>query len=111
MAKDKGIQLRVVEETGNYDMSISVARNALGQITQGLILGNVLHQNQAMILRTQPGQIKEYPRAGVGLLDIVNDNQIDMWKKSITEQFEADGQRISKLILTSQVLALEAKYK
>lgn len=111
MAKDKGIQLIVVEETGNYDLSLSVKRNSLGQITQGLIIGSTLYQNQAMILRTQPGQIKEHPQAGVGLLDIVNDHEIDMWKKRITQQLEADGQRISKLLLNTQGIALEAKYK
>jgi hypothetical protein len=111
MAKDKGIQLLVVEETGNYDLSISVARNAIGQITKGFLIDSTLYQNQAMILRTQPGQIKEFPAAGVGLLDIVNDNEIDMWKKRITQQLEADGQKISKLILNTQGIALEAKYR
>ncbi|MDD3685923.1 MAG: hypothetical protein PHE56_04060 [Bacteroidales bacterium] len=111
MAKDKGIQLLVIEQTGNYDLSLSVKRNSLGQITQGLMIGSTLYQNQAMILRTQPGQIKEYPGAGVGLLNIVNDNEIDMWKKRITQQLEADGQKISKLILNTQGIALEAKYR
>lgn len=106
-----GIQLIVVEETGNYDLDISVQRNTLGQISQGFVIGSTLYQNQAMILRTQPGQLKENLTAGVGLEDIVNDNEIDYWKRRIVEQFEADGQRIGKLQLSSQGLIIDAKYK
>jgi hypothetical protein len=103
--KNTGIQIN-----SDYDLDIKVIFDAQGKITSGLVIGDVLCQNQAMLLLAHKGEIKEYPRMGVGLGDIVNDNDILGWKNEIAEQIEFDGQRISKLELDETGLTLEANY-
>lgn len=93
----KGIQLHT-----DYDLLI---------VNGALQLGETTPQNQALILGANKGEFKELPMLGVGLADIVNDNDFDSWKREITEQLERDGQRIEKLNINSQGLTLEAHYK
>jgi hypothetical protein len=95
----------------DYDLDILVKRDGQGKIVSGLVIGEVTAQNQAMLLYAQKGEYKEYPLVGVGINDMVNDSDFDMWKKEITEQIEADGQRISKLVVNEKELILEASYK
>ena len=106
MAKNIGIQLN-----GDYDLDIKVRRDANGKIISGLVVGDVTFQNQALILKAQKGEFKENPTVGVGIEDIVNDNDIRLWKKEITGQLEADGQQIDKLVLNEREFILDAKYK
>jgi hypothetical protein len=108
MAVKTAIQLT---GTGNtYELLIQVKRPG-GIITQGIAIGDVTYQNQAMLLMAQKGELKEYPTVGVGLSDIVNDENLTGWKAEIIAQFEDDGQRIDKLILNEKGLTLGAKYK
>lgn len=77
----------------------------------GMRLAHTTPQNQAFILTAHKGDFKEYPLLGVGLTDIVNDNDFNEWKREITAQLETDGQRITQLELTAKGLHLEAQYK
>jgi len=106
MAKNIGIQLN-----SDYDLDINVRRDANGKIISGLTVGDVTYQNQAMILKAQKGEFKEHPTVGVGIEDIINDSNVRAWKKEITEQIEADGQRIETLIITEKEFILDAKYQ
>lgn len=108
MAKGIGIQL-LANETG-YDLDIKVKYDN-GLIISGFVVGDVLYQNQALILLSQKGEFKENPLLGVGINDVCNDHDFTQWRREITEQLEADGQRIDKLILNEKGLTLEAKYK
>jgi hypothetical protein len=105
MGKGTGIQLNE-----DYDLTISVRRDAMGKIISGLVIGNITHQTQALLLLAHKGEFKEYPTVGVGINDIVNDNDFDLWKREITAQMEADGQRIKRLVLNERGLTLEAGY-
>lgn len=106
MSRHTGIQLNA-----DYDLEINVKRDSNGLITQGIVVGDTTYQNQALILECHPGEIKEYPTLGVGLNDIVNDNEFEMWKRSIMENLEADGLQITTLEIDKNGLTLEAKYK
>jgi len=105
MAKNMGIQLN-----SGYDLDIKVRRDANGKITSGLTVGDVTYQNQAMILKAQKGEFKEHPTVGVGIENIVCDNDLRLWKKEIAEQLEADGQRIDRLVLNEREFILDARY-
>jgi hypothetical protein len=102
--KGTGIQL-----TKDFDLHISVIR-ANGLIVSGLVIGDVTAQNQAAILIAQKGEFKEYPTTGVGLNDIVNDDNSMHWEAEIAGQLKADGQRITRLSLDEKGLILEANY-
>ena len=103
--KNTGIQIN-----GNYDLAIQLRFDLNGKIVSGLVLGDVLYQNQAMLMLAHEGDYKENPLIGIGLPDIVNDNDFEYWTEKIAKQIEADGQKISRLELNEKGLILDAKY-
>jgi hypothetical protein len=103
--KGTGIQL-----DSNYDLIIQVKYDAQGKIAGGLSTGNVTYQNQALLLLAYKGEFKENPTVGVGINDVCNDGDFWLWKREITTQLEADGQRITRLSLDERGLILEANY-
>ena len=58
----------------DYEPLIDVRRDAAGRIEEGLRVGDVLRQNQALILTLHKGELKERPMVGVGLSDMLLDN-------------------------------------
>lgn len=106
MAKSRGILLN--SET--LDLQLDVERNALGQITQGIVCGNTLYQNQALILQSVKGEYKEYPILGVGISAMVCDDDLAGWKREIALQLEADTMRVDKVEITTQKLVVNADY-
>lgn len=96
---------------------IALKPNATGtafelDLTDGKMkLMEVTHQNQAMLLMARPGEFKEFPTMGVGLPDILLDHDLNGWRRRIIEQLEADGQRITRIKVTTQGVDLEATYK
>ena len=106
MAKNIGIQLK-----DGFDLDIQVRRDASGRIISGLVVGDITYQNQAMILKAQKGEFKGAPTVGVGIENMVNDHDFRLWRREITEQLEADGQRIDQLTINEREFILKAKYK
>jgi hypothetical protein len=100
----KGIGIQLTKE---FDLHINVVRGANGLIVSGLVIGDVTAQNQAAILVAHKGEFKEYPMTGVGLNDIVNDDNSMYWEAEIAGQLKADGQRIKRLSLDEKGLILE----
>lgn len=99
-----GIQLT------DYEPQINIKRDSLGQITQGLTLGETLQQNQAIILTMHQGELKERPLVGVGITDMLLDNDALYWKTKIEEQLEMDGQKVGSVKLTKTGIQIEATY-
>ena len=97
-----GIALTPNKSGTAYDIDLSSGKMTLMEVT---------HQNQAMLLIARPGEFKEFPAIGVGLQDMVLDNEISGWRRRIIEQIEDDGQCISKIRVTTSGICLEAKYK
>jgi hypothetical protein len=103
----KGIGIQLTKE---FDLHIHVVRDANALIVSGLVVGNVTAQNQAAILIAHKGEFKEHPTVGVGLNDIVNDDNAMFWENEIAGQLKGDGQRITRLSLDEKGLTLEADY-
>ena len=99
-----GIQLT------DYEPQINIKRDSLGQITQGLTLGETLQQNQAIILAIHQGELKERPMMGVGISDMLLDNDPIYWRTMIKEQLEMDGQKVGSVKLTKTGIQIEATY-
>lgn len=108
MAKDKGILLD--PETG--DLQISTKWNVLGTVEHDLVVGNATYQNQAVILQAFKGEFKEYPAIGVGIFDIVCDNDPTGWKREIALQLELDGMTVNDLEIDfiKNKLIIDASY-
>lgn len=99
-----GIQLT------DYEPQITIKKDELGLITQGLTLGDTLRQNQAVILAMHQGELKERPMVGVGVSDMLLDNDPIYWRTKIKEQLEMDGQKVDSVKISKAGLAIESKY-
>lgn len=109
MAKNRDVL--IAPTTG--DISISTQRNRLGLIEQGLIVGDTTVQNQAIILQSGPGQLKEYPTLGCDISSLVNDDNIIGWKREITLQLEADGMTVNEVTIDihNNKISIDAEYR
>ena len=100
----KGIQLE------NRDFLVDVVRRD-GLIVGGMVVDDILQQNQAIILDAHAGEIKSSPTLGVGVSDILLDHDPTAWKRRIREQLELDGQRVDALRVGTNKIEISAKYK
>lgn len=94
----------------DYDLAVDVRRDASGKITGGLVVGDILRQNQALILVMHKGELKSDPSVGVGISDMLLDHNFPIWKKEIREQMELDGQKVDSVQITTSGLVIDSKY-
>ncbi len=99
-----GIQL-----TG-YDVDVQVQRDAAGLIDSGLVLGDILAQNQALILSMHKGDLKSDVSVGVGIDRMLLDSDRLGWQREIQEQLELDGQVVESVDVTLTDIKIRAKY-
>lgn len=99
-----GIQLK------DYDIDVNVRRDASGLITSGLVLGDILHQNQALILVLHKGDLKSDVSVGVGIDRMLLDNERLTWTREIREQLEMDGQKVEDVSITDRQIIIKAQY-
>ncbi|MBR6077877.1 MAG: hypothetical protein IKP63_05950, partial [Paludibacteraceae bacterium] len=73
-------------------------------------VGDVLLQNQALILTLHKGELKERPAVGVGISDMLLDHDPLLWKTRIKEQLEMDGQTVNEVRITTSGIYINAEY-
>lgn len=95
----------------DYDIDVKVQRDSSGKIVSGMVVGDILAQNQALILQLHKGELKEDPSVGVGISDMLLDNDLQTWSREIREQMELDGQTVNRIVLTENELTIEARYR
>lgn len=100
----KAIQLN------DYDIEVKVKRDGYGKIVSGMIIGDVLYQNQALILSMRKGDLKENPSIGVGLSDLLLEHNLLSIRNEIRQQLELDGQTVNFIKVTESSIAIDAKY-
>lgn len=100
----KGIQMT------DYDLDIKVQRDSYRRIISGLVVGDILHQNQAVILSIGKGDLKENPSVGVGINDMLLDHDYNAIRNEIRQQLEMDGQKVSSVVVTDKGILIDAKY-
>lgn len=98
-------------QTTDYDIDVKVLRDSSGKIVSGMVVGDILAQNQALILQLHKGELKEDPSVGVGISDMILDSDLQNWSREIREQMELDGQTVDKIVLTENELTIEARYR
>lgn len=110
--KDFAIQLIQDSNDGDIgDVVVVPKRDALGKIVSGIVIGNTLPQNQAMILIANEGDIKEYPFIGVGFNDVLLGEELLEYRHKIRKHFAMDGLNIKVLELYDlKKFKLEASY-
>ena len=100
----KGIQMI------DYDLDIRPKYDAAGRILSGLVIGDILHQNQALILVFHKGDLKDDVSVGVGIDRMVLDNDQLTWTREIREQLEMDGQKVESVKVTDKTIKIDASY-
>lgn len=94
----------------DYDIQIQPQRDASGKIASGLVIGNVLYQNQALIIGGYKGEVKEAPYVGAGIGDMLLDHDPLAWRTEIREQLEIDGQTVESVKVSNSGISVEAHY-
>lgn len=100
----KGIQMI------DYDLDIKVVNDASGRIASGLVVGDILHQNQALILVMHKGDLKDDVSVGVGIDRMLLDNDWLGWEREIRDQLEMDGQKVEEVKVNSKTIKIKASY-
>lgn len=100
----KGIQLT------DYDLDIKVQRDRSGRIISGVQVGDILHQNQALILSIRKGELKENPSVGVGVADYLLSEDLNALQNEIRQQLEMDGQTVTSVTVAEDTIVIDSKY-
>ncbi len=104
--KGKGILL-----TDDYDLLVQPVTDANGRIVRGVLVGETLYQNQAVILQAQPGEIKELPVLGVAIMEALLDVDYTALRRRIRQHIELDGQKVNSVIFSqNKNLEIDASY-
>lgn len=99
-----GIQL------SDYDLAIRLEKDSSGRILSGLELGDILYQNQSLILQLHKGELHEDPSVGAGISDMLLDNDLQNWSREIREQMELDGQKVTSVKITTEMIIIDSNY-
>lgn len=96
-----------------YDVNVQPKRNSLGLIVEGMVVGETIYQNEALILVSHTGEFKENPMLGVGVNDMVNDNDIAQWEHAIRVNLSRDNMEVRtvKINRRNGNITIEADYK
>lgn len=94
----------------DYDLSVKVETDGAGKILSGLVVGDILYQNQALILSFNKGEVKSDVSVGVGINRMLQDNDWLGWSREIREQLEMDGQKVESVVVNSREIKIKAQY-
>ena len=94
----------------DYDLVIKAARDADGKIVSGVSIGDILAQNQALIIGCHRGEFKEQPAVGAGISGMLLGHDPLAWRTVIREQLEMDGQTVDEVAVTNRGIKIKAKY-
>lgn len=97
-------------QTIAFDIDIKPRYDRLGKITSGVVIGDVLAQNQAVILTMHKGELKERPELGVGINDMLLDHNPLYWRTIIREALELDGQKVRNVKITKSDISIDSTY-
>jgi len=93
-----------------FDIAITEEMD-LATLAGDFATGESTDQHQRCLLVAAPGSYLQNPGVGVGLHDnINNDEGIETIRKSIQQQFEADGMKITRLQVNGREVDVKANY-
>ena len=93
-----------------YDLEVKVVKDSSGRIVSGLTVGDILHQNQALILLFHKGDLKDDVSVGVGIDRMMLDNDRLSWSREIREQLNMDGQKVKDVTISETTIKIDASY-
>ena len=72
-----------------------------------MAVGETQFQEEYLVLSTQRGEWKEHPLVGVGVADMVGDEDLRFWKREITDNFARVGIKIKGVSLNNGILEIK----
>jgi hypothetical protein len=94
-----------------YELKIAAERDITGKIIKGAVIGNSLYQNTGLILICRKGEFKQIPALGVGIEDMLLDNDYLEWRRKIRINLELDDQTIRSVEFSGpDNLTIDAEY-
>ena len=110
--KNRAIQLNDSLDLQGIDLKIEVERDSDGKIIQGLVIGETMKQNQALIIIANPGEFKFNPTVGVAIDEMILDNDFLRMRHRIREHLEKDGMIVRAVDLSeNKPLLIDASYE
>ena len=99
-------------ERKRFGMQLDEMTNDIKIENGHIAIGETLPQNEYLLLVMNKGELKEDPLVGVGISDMLNDNDIIGWKRKIRDGLKADGLKVEQISISSdgRIKKLEAKY-
>ena len=99
-------------ERKRFGLQLDEMTNDLKIENGHIAIGETLPQNEFLLLVMNKGELKEDPLVGVGISDMLNDNDILGWKRKIRDGLKADGLTVEQISISSdgRIKKLEAKY-
>ena len=94
----------------DFDLSVNVEYDSAGRIVSGLVVGDILNQNQALILALHKGDLKDDVSVGVGIDRMILDSDWLTWQREIRDQLEMDGQTVESVLVDSESIKIKASY-
>lgn len=94
----------------DFDLSVNAEYDSAGRIVSGLVVGDILNQNQALILALHKGELKSDVSVGVGIDRMINDSDWLSWQREIRDQLEMDGQTVESVLIDSKSIKIKASY-
>lgn len=95
----------------NYELKVLAERDSTGKIINGAAIGNTLYQNTGMILISRKGEFKQQPALGVGIEDVLLDNDYLDWRRRIRISLELDEQNVKGVKFSgADNLTIESAY-
>jgi len=113
--KNIGVQINDTNDLGQLmDIKIRVQRDETGKIVTGMVIGDTLEQNKALLLLLRPGDLKDKPLIGVGIEDILLSDETNLteYRHKIRRNLESDGMRVGVVDFYNKTnLKIEAYYE
>ena len=104
----KGIGIQLDEQTN--DLKIAINRDLNGVIIRGVVVDGITTQNQFILLAAHTGELKNAPIVGVGISDMLLDNDDLFWKIRVRKTLEDEGQKIKTLEFKNDKIKIDANY-
>lgn len=95
----------------NYELKVTPERDGTGKIIKGIMIGQTINQNTGLILICRKGEFKQEPVLGVGIEDILLDQDYLDWRRKIRINLELDDQNVKEIKFSSiDNLFIDADY-
>lgn len=85
----------------DYELQVQPVRDNTGKIVSGVKTGDTINQNTGLILICRKGEFKEVAALGVGIEDILLDQDYLEWRRRIRINLELDEQVVNDVKFSS----------